>query len=141
MDGLAGGERFVIGTDLAPRLGIRLEGIGTHLSPSRSRYSPPADNTDGGLRLLRGVARLGAEEDADLGGLSDVPDELAEFATQDWRQEDRVPEADLRRLEFLVSDAVSENKMLSHNDFCTHPQAVVRVETGDQPAASICQSI
>jgi hypothetical protein len=45
---------------------------------------------------VRGVARLGAEEDTDLGDLSDVPDELAEFATQDWRQEDRVPDADLR---------------------------------------------
>jgi hypothetical protein len=76
------------------------------------------------------VARLGAEEEADLGALHDVPDELADFATQDWRKEDRVPDADLRRLEFLVSEAVSENKMLSPNDFCTHPQAVVRVETG-----------
>jgi hypothetical protein len=38
------------------------------------------------------VARLGAEEEADLaeeeadlGALHDVPDELADFATQDWR--------------------------------------------------------
>jgi hypothetical protein len=68
-------------------------------------YSLPDDGTDGGLRLLRGVARLGAEEE-DLGALHDVPEELEDFATQDWRQEDRVPEADLRRLEYLVGDAV-----------------------------------
>ena len=139
VDSLAGGERFVIGTDLAPQLGIWLEGVGTNLSPSSSRFLTPTGNTDGGLRLLRGVARLGAEEDEDLGGLHDVPDELAEFATQDWRQEDRVPEADLRRLEFLVSEAVSENKMLLQTDFCIHPQAVVRVETGDQPAVYVNQ--
>ncbi len=41
VDCLAGGERLVIGTDLAPRLGIRLEGVGTNLSPS-PRYSLPA---------------------------------------------------------------------------------------------------
>ena len=120
--------------------------MGTHHSPSSSRFSPPTGNTDGGLRLLRGVARLGAEEEADLaeeeadlGALHDVPDELADFATQDWRKEDRVPDADLRRLEFLVSEAVSENKLLSHKDFCIHPKAVVRVETGDQPAVYVNQ--
>jgi hypothetical protein len=39
----------------------------------------------------------------------------------------------------LVSDAVFENKALSKNDFCIHPQAVVRVETGDQPAVYVNQ--
>jgi hypothetical protein len=40
------------------------------------------------------VVRLGAE-DADMGALHDVPAELAEFATQDWRQEDRVQKQSL----------------------------------------------
>ena len=101
VESLAGGESFVIGADLAPQLGIWLEGVDTNLAPSPSRYSLPADDTDGGQRLLRGVARFSAEEETDLGDLHDVPDELADFATQDWRKEDRVPEADLRRLEFL----------------------------------------
>ena len=61
--------------------------MGTNLSPSSSRFSPPTGNTDGGLRLLRGVARLGAEDEADLGALHDVPDELADFANQDWRKD------------------------------------------------------
>jgi hypothetical protein len=139
VEGLASGESFVIGTDLAPQLGIWLEGVDTNLAPSPSRYSLPADDTDGGQRLLRGVARFSAEEEADLGALHDVPDELADFATQDWRKEDRVPEADLRRLEYLISNAVAENKMLLQTDFCIHPKAVVRVETGDQPAVYVNQ--
>jgi len=88
VEGLAGGESFVIGTDLAPQLGIWLEGVDTNLATSDSEFSFPAGDTDGGQRLLRGVARFSAEEHADLGELSDVPDELAEFATQDWRKED-----------------------------------------------------
>ncbi len=109
------------------------------LPVNSSRFSPPADDTDGGTRLLRGVARLGADEEADLEALHDVPEELEAFATQDWRQEDRVPAADLSRLEFLVREAVSENKMLSPNVFCSHPNAVVRVDTGDQPAVYVNQ--
>ncbi len=111
-----------------------MEGVDTNLSPSPSRFSAHADDTDGGTRLLRGVARLGGDEEADLDALHDVPDELADFATQDWRKEGRVPEADLCRLESLVSNAIAENKMLLQTDFCTHPKAIVRVETGDQPA-------
>ena len=122
VESLAGGESFVIGTDLAPQLGIWLEGVETNLASSPSRYSLPADDTDGGQRLLRGVARFSAEEETDLGDLHDVPDELADFATQDWRKEDRVPEADLRRLESLVSTAVADNKMLLQTDFCIHPR-------------------
>jgi hypothetical protein len=78
VDSLAGGERFVIGTDLAPRLGIWLEGVGTHLSPA-SMCLPPDVATDDQGRLLRGVARLGAEDEVvgaeveDLGALHDVP--------------------------------------------------------------------
>jgi hypothetical protein len=78
VEGLAGGESFVIGTDLAPQLGIWLEGVDTNLATSELSF--PAGDTDGGQRLLRGVARFSAEENADLGELSDVPDELAERA-------------------------------------------------------------
>jgi hypothetical protein len=48
VESLAGGESFVIGTDLAPQLGIWLEGVETNLASSPSRYSLPADDTDGG---------------------------------------------------------------------------------------------
>ncbi len=77
-------------------LGIRLEGVGANFSPipvPSITLSQQVD-TDGGLRLLRGVARLGANDDA-LDAFHDVPAELAEFDTQDWHQGDRVPKAGL----------------------------------------------
>ena len=53
--GLAGGERFAIGTGLAPRLGIRLEGVGTNSPIPEPSLTDTQVDTDGGQRLLRGA--------------------------------------------------------------------------------------
>ena len=140
VDTLGGGERFLIGIDLMPQLGIHLVGVadgfpeGSGVGPVRGGQDLAEDG--GGSEQTACAGRVSAltvekEEAVVLEDLKvhDVPAELEEFAIKDWLDEDRVGKEDVARLEALVREAVEENKMIHATEYCSHPHAVVRVDT------------
>ena len=125
VDVLSGGESFLIGMDLMPYLGIRLVGVADDY---------PSGGASEGVSGNRIVGKVvSARPQLEDLKVHDVPPELEEFTTQEWKDEDRVSSEDLVVLEGLVQDAIAENRKIHATEFCSHPKAVVRWIQGGRP--------
>lgn len=99
------GDDMLLGLDLFPKFGIRIEGV-------------PVDFPDG---------------DRKRDGLHILSDDIGEDDGVVLKDCDRVDEKLLNEIMSECADALEANKKIPVRHFCTHPAAEVSLDTGDAP--------
>ena len=102
--------KLLFGLDLWPKLGLRVEGLPSNFP------ADPGENKNGSLGL----------------DILDAGTSLHDYVDSLWGKQDQCPQSVIERLMQEIENVVESNRQLDPRSRCTHPSAVVRLDTGSE---------